>query len=500
MSEASKPSFGKHVTLHMKIRAPVVPIALVLAAHALLASPCRPARFIDGVPVTTCTEADPRFEAIRKELLEAVRRGDIPSASVAVIADGATVWEESIGWSDRKKRIPATANTAYLLASMGKSVTATAVMRLVERKTIDLNAPISRYLGSVKLAVHEGTGDAATVLRVLDMTAEIPHGGMSFSSLAARREYSTASLVRNRGMVVFPPGEMAMYSNMSYAVIEQMIEAVSGKSYGDFLRDELFDRLGMRHSWAGPARPDAARRYGADGAELPEAFSMPESSLSMYASIDDLLRYARLHLGLLEEQYLRPDTLATMQLHRSGAEHAPMALGIGRVDLEAGRIFLLTNGRAGGGQSALGMLARERTAAICLINSTGNRADDVIFRITDALAPGFLTQIQKRVSDYEAWSNRPFQLTPDMAGEWRGTIVTNRSKLPILLVFQPDGDVHVKVGAQLETLVNGIGYDSGLLTGTFLADVPAEEVAGHAHSVTLGLRRVGTRLSGFVTS
>lgn len=343
-------------------------LSLLLASPATAA--CHETQFVDRVPVTTCTAAEPRFAAIRAELIEAVRKGEIPSASIAVIAGGKTVWEESIGWADREKKIPATAETAYLLASMGKSVSATAVMKLVERGAIDLDAPVSRYLGNVKLTMYAGSEEAVTVTRVLDMTAEIPHGGLSFKSLAARNAYSTAALVRNRGFVVFPPGTVSLYSNMNYAVVEQMIEHVTGKPYGTFLHDALFAPLGMEHTWAGTRRSGAATGYGRDGKALGTVFNIPESSLSMYASIDDLRLYARLHLGLLESPLLSNDSLTRMHTHRSGLEHAPMALGIGRIELDGGRLFLLTNGRAGGAPSALAMLPDQQSAAICLINAT----------------------------------------------------------------------------------------------------------------------------------
>ena len=104
------------------------------------------------------------------------------------------------------------------------------------------------------------------------------------------------------------------------------------------------------------------------------------------------------------------------------------------------------------------------------------------------------------MTEYVAWAQRPYKPTPELLGEWRGTIGGTRGELPIIVTFQPDGDVHVKVANQPETLISGIGYDDGLLSGTFLADVPAEEAAGHAHQVTISLRQVGAHLSGFVTS
>ena len=477
-------------------------ILLLTSVRLAAAAPCNATRFEDGIPVTTCVKADQRFAAIRADLLDAVHGGRIASVSVAVLTRDGLLWEESIGWSDREKRTAATPRTAYLLASLGKSMTATALMRLVQRNQIVLDAPVSRYLGNAQLTIHEGTAGEVTVRRVLDMTAEMPHANLTFSSPEARRGYTSEAFVRNRGIVVFPPGEVFLYSNTDFGVLEQVIEHVSGKPYRDFMRDELFTPMGMTGSGVGPLAetPAAAVRYDEDGKPIPRNYPMPESSRATWSSLEDLIRYARLHLGLSRTSVLGAESIREIHTRRSAAPHARFGLGIGVLDLGPDRQWLLTDGRDQGVQSALSMLPREQTAAICLINTSGNQADQIAFRMTDALAPGFLDEVGKLMSDHEAWAQRAYAPTPEIVGEWRGTIVTSRGELPIALSFKPDGDVHVKIGKQLETLVSGIGYDEGLLSGVFLADVPAEEAAGHAHRVTISLRQVGTRLSGFVTS
>jgi CubicO group peptidase (beta-lactamase class C family) len=476
---------------------------LVIAARSHAAVPCSTTRFEGGVPVTTCVKADPRFASIRAGLLEDVKAGRVASASVAVVSGDAVLWEESIGWSDKERKIAATPHTGYLLASLGKSMTATALMRLVEVHKIELDAPISRYLGDAHLTIHEGAADAVTVRRVLDMTAELPHSNLTFSSLAARRAYTTEAFVRNRGHVVFPPGEVFLYSNTDFGVIEQVIEHVSGTPYRAFMRKALFAPMGMTDSSVGPDAPlpAPARKYDDEtGKFLPPGYPVPESSRAVYSSVDDLIRYARLHLCPSKTSVLRADSIQEMHTRRSDAPHARFGLGIGVIDLAADRPWLLTDGRDQGAQSALSMLPREQVAAICLMNTTGGQADQVAFHMTDVFAPGFLDQVGKRMTEYETWGQRPYKPSPDLLGEWQGTIATTRGDLPVAFTFQPDGDVHVKVGNQLETLISGIGYDDGLLSGTFLADIPAEEAAGHLHRVTISLRQVGTRLSGFVTS
>ncbi|MBV9477866.1 MAG: beta-lactamase family protein [Acidobacteria bacterium] len=449
------------------------------------------------MPITTCTAADARLAALRAELVALVRNGKIPSISIAVVDSGKTIWEESIGWRDREQKKAATPDTPYLLASLGKSITATAVMRFVDQHLVALDAPVSRYLGENKLTIYEGSADAVTVGRLLDMTAEIPHGGLSFSSAAARARYTRADLVRNRGMVIFAPGSVPMYSNMSVGIAEEVIAGAAKQPYRDFMNERFFPPLGMTQSFVGPSREPAALHYTGDGTLLPPSFDVPESSLSMYASVEDLVRFARLHAGG-GDAFVKPETLRLMQTHRSGFEHAPLAYGIGNIALADGT-YLLSDGRAGGAQSTLLLFPAAQQAAICLINATGGRCDELAFRIMDALRPGFQHNLEEGIGEYEAWANAPYADRAALKGEWRGEIQNAQTKLPIRLLFQDDGDVHVRVGEQPETLL-AVSPQEGYFGGTFIANVPAEEAAGHPHRVELRVRRNADRLSGYVVS
>ena len=456
--------------------------------------------------VRTFVTADQRLLKLRSEIVERVRKGDFPSISIGVIKDGRILWEESVGWANKESRIVATPRTPYGLASLGKSITATAVMVLVERGRVELDAPISRYLGGVQLSVFEGNPDQVTVRRVLNMTAAIPHGHATFFTEKEMRQYS-ADLVRNRGIVVFPPGEIYIYSNFAYAILEQMIEKVSGKSYSEFLAAEVFGPLGMTNSFVG-ARTEfetiaTAVHYGDDGSRLTPLFPLPRNSLAMYSSVDDLLGYAMFHLGARQfkgRQIVGDKALEQMHRLRGEAPRSLIALGFGSLDLDEKRLWLLTNGRAGGTQATLSMVPSEGLAVVCLINSSGQVADELAFRISDALVPGFLGRAQQIIGEYETWADQPYKPTPELLGEWKGFISMKSGQVPLTLLFQPDGDVHVKVERHLETILSDVGYREGLLTGRFLADLPMEEAAGHPHAITISIRLKGNRLSGSVTS
>ena len=77
----------------------------------------------------------------------------------------------------------------------------------------------------------------------------------------------------------------------------------------------------------------------------------------------------------------------------------------------------------------------------------------------------------------------------DLAGAWTGTLRTyDGGVVPIALLFQPDGDVHVTLGTQLKTLLVAPSYAKGELTGRFLGTLPTEEQRRHGYSIQLDLR------------
>jgi CubicO group peptidase (beta-lactamase class C family) len=447
-------------------------------------------------------QAPVALAGLHAELIDRVTGGELPSVAVGVIRDGRILWEEAIGWADRDKEREASVDMPYGVASLGKSVTAMAVMVLAERGLIDLEAPATRYLGDGTLQVHEGDGNAVTVRRLLDMTAAIPHGNYVYASGAAAVD--AAHLATQRGHVVFPAGETEVYSNFAYGVLERVIERVSGRSYPDFMVDEVFAPLGMGRSLVGAstAPAGAALKYQ-DGTPLEETFPRPQSSLAMHCSLDDLLRYAALHLGQPipgADRLLGPATLARLHEERSSAPHALMALGWASLDLPDGTRWLLTNGRSGGTQATLTLLPAARLGVVVLSNVTGNATDELAFRIADALLPGFLEQARRLIEAHESWANRPYEPSPAWLGRWAGEVVTPTGALALALDFQADGDVHAELGEEYPTLLTGVTWDGPVLTGRFRGRLPLDEATDRLHRIDLGLRPSGRRLTGWAVA
>ena len=202
---------------------------------------------LSGQVKDTTTEQD--FNRVRFFINSMIARMNLPSISVAVAREGEIIWEESFGWADREKSIKATPHTIYGLASITKPMTATGLMLLVEKGLVDLNAPANTYLGEANLRAFEGSAEEATIKRLLLHTAGLPMYWNYFFEGGSYLRPDMDLTISRFGMLVFPPGEAFIYSNLGYGIIEYIIERISKKSYPEFMQTEVFEHLGLKETY-----------------------------------------------------------------------------------------------------------------------------------------------------------------------------------------------------------------------------------------------------------
>ena len=203
------------------------------------------------------------FEIVRTDLGKAqtTHRFNVPERmkalnvsglSVAVIRDFDQV--ETIAYGQRDSLRPASPQTLFQMASVSKFVTALMVHQLVHDGVLDLDTDINTYLSSWKMPASKFTRRRALTLRQL-----LSHrSGIPSMNLEYIREAGTptlAQILSGEHPALNPPahpktlpGETWAYSNMGYAVIQQVLEDVSGKTFPELARDLLFEPLGMDRS------------------------------------------------------------------------------------------------------------------------------------------------------------------------------------------------------------------------------------------------------------
>lgn len=196
-----------------------------------------------------------------------VERGWVKGASALVLHRGKELYFNAFGMADEARNIPMKRDTIIHLYSMSKPITAAAVMILAERGEIDLKDPVSRYLpcfaGQKVWSDEKGEIPAdrePTLYDLLNMTSGIPYPDGStepgrrmekvVKELVARRErgerVDTQEYMRGIASVplCYQPGGPWMYG-FSADVLGGVVEAASGRTFGRFLREELFDPLEM---------------------------------------------------------------------------------------------------------------------------------------------------------------------------------------------------------------------------------------------------------------
>lgn len=287
-------------------------------------------------------------ESIDALLHGAVTNGDVPGVIAAVTNRRETVYEGGFGERILGGGSAMTPDTVVWIASMTKAITAAAAMQLVEQGKLELDRPASDilpYLGEVEvLDGFDDTGQpitrprrrAITLRHLLTHTAGFGYEIWSESILRYQAAKGLPGVMscENRALetpLLFDPGERWDYGiNIDWA--GKMIEAVSGKKLGAYLRDHIFAPLGMRNT-AFKITPEMRSRLavihqrredgGFDPLDL-EIVQEPEFEMGgggLYSTVQDYLDFTRMMLNRGEangNRVLRPETVDLMSINHMG--------------------------------------------------------------------------------------------------------------------------------------------------------------------------------------
>jgi len=160
---------------------------------------------------------------LEKEIPKLMEKANIPGLSMAVIRNGKIFWSGSFGVRNRETNEPVDENTIFEAASITKTITAAAALKLVERGELDLDKSLAEYLPYPKLAGDERY-KKITARHVLTHTTGLPNWGNRLT-----RE----------------PGELYGYSGEGFLYLGRTIAKITGMSLEEFAKKEIFEPLGM---------------------------------------------------------------------------------------------------------------------------------------------------------------------------------------------------------------------------------------------------------------
>jgi CubicO group peptidase (beta-lactamase class C family) len=183
-----------------------------------------------------------------------------PGIQYVVVTSTGMAFEHASGWADLRRRVPLDAATTMMAYSMSKTITAAAVLQLVETGRVGLDEPIERYLGSL-----QPYGPTVTIRQLISHTSGIPNPiPLRWVHAADRHETfdedaALAAVLSKHRRLSFAPGSRYAYSNIGYWLLGKVVERATDETFASYVTDGILRPLGIGPRGLGYAVVDPAQ-------------------------------------------------------------------------------------------------------------------------------------------------------------------------------------------------------------------------------------------------
>ena len=344
-------------------------VAGLLALLLLLALPLR---------ATNTAQDDTAIEQLAALVTQKMTEYGVPGVAFGILKNGRPTMR-AFGVTNVENSQPLTADTVFPIASISKTVTATAIMRLVEQGKLDLEAPIQRYLP--EFAVKDP--DATRHVAVWHLLTHTPgwEGQLTPEDRGVQSLAHFAASQRELPQLA-PPGAVWSYNNAGFTIAGRLIETVTGQGIHEALRGLVIQPLGLSRTFtrtedAVTYRFAAAHRSrdGALTVARPISRSSTVTAGGVWMSLSDMLAYAKFHLGdgtgADGKPVLARASLESMRRARVKKVGTDDEMGLGWHLRKVGGVMTASHGGTLGHISLLALVP-ERNMALAVLTNHNN--------------------------------------------------------------------------------------------------------------------------------
>jgi serine beta-lactamase-like protein LACTB len=321
----------------------------------------------------------------------------LPALSVALVDDQSVIWAKGYGFQDAAKRTPATAETVYRVGSVSKLFTDLAVMQLVEKGQLDLDAPVTNYLPDFHPTNPFEPKKPITLRQMMAHRSGLvrePPVGNYFDRAGSTLAQMVASL--NTTSLVYAPETRAKYSNAAVATVGYVLEKTQHEPFAKYLKRTLLEPMGLRHS-AFDAPPELVKDRAASlmwtqyGREFPApTFALGDAPAgSMDSTVLDLGKFLSILFAggrAANGRSVKPETLEQMWTSQFAATADKTNFGLGfRLERLNGHRKVGHSGAIYGFSTDLAALPDDKLGAVVVsardcTNAVTGRIADVALR------------------------------------------------------------------------------------------------------------------------
>jgi CubicO group peptidase (beta-lactamase class C family) len=265
----------------------------------------KPATFADPDRIEKIKQLFPVIDSIYRKYAIA---NHFPGIAFGLVVDGKLLYSGNYGYTDIDKKIPVTSFSLFRIASMSKSFTAMAILKLRDEGKLNLDDPAYLYIPELKEAKYP-TADAPhiTIRHLLTHGAGFPEDNPWGDRQLADTDKDFIEFLKKQITFSNPPGIAYEYSNLGFAMLGKIVTKVSGMRYQDYIKQNIWQPLGMKTSeweFGNVAADKLAHGYRWLNDKWNEETLLhdtPDGSWgamgSMISSIDEFANYMTFHLS-----------------------------------------------------------------------------------------------------------------------------------------------------------------------------------------------------------
>lgn len=328
----------------------------------------------------SCIAQQKQYSAINKKVDSFINlqmtQKRIAGLSLAVMQEGKIIHSKGFGYANLEHKVPVTNNTVFLMASVTKTFVAVATMMLVEKGNISLTDTIGKYVHdipshwkvvTIKQLLSHTSGIKGSIDWPPPCKAELKYDNFNYTRADVIKE--TACLPLS-----FPPGEKWDYSGRGYYVLGILIESVSGKTFEQFLKDNIFDPLQMSNTRMIDYKtilPNRATGYQKENNQFVNKI-MPQDPIVEFSDgglVSTVTDMAKWDAALYSDKLLKKETLQLMFTPVKIKDgFGPYGLGFGTTSFQ-GHKRVGHIGRIPGFESAFTRFIDDKISVIIFINT-----------------------------------------------------------------------------------------------------------------------------------
>jgi CubicO group peptidase (beta-lactamase class C family) len=381
----------------------------------------------------TSLPADDRLAATVDAIAAEALQRPVAGMSVAVGRGGQVLLAKGYGFANVELEAPARPGTVYHIDSITKFLTAAAVLKLVEDGRLGLDDDVGRWV--------PGFSTPERPVRIRHLLSHMS-GLASYTSLPGAEDRERLDLgpeeilgPARSAPAHFAPGEGWRYCNTGFYLLGLILEKVTGQGYAAYMRERLFEPLGMTDTRYGEVKPltrNRAAGYEVEGGRLVNgplmSWRLPFSGGSIVSTAPDLLKWTD---GLAHGRVLKPESLRAMWSPSPLADGTAIDYGLGtRLGTLSGHRMVGHTGNGGGFKNALLFFPEDDLTVAVLTN-------------TDAGSPlGVAARIAREVLQVAGDSPRDRPLAPGAAQAYSGTFESDEGRVTF---FERDGQLRLRV-------------------------------------------------------